>query len=153
MQYLSPIIGVGYGGELIGALLIIVTGIALEKKLNAATIILNILAIVWTIVSSGVDVIVLPLLIVYISSGLLIVFFKLKHAYGFLGLKTYGSLMFAIALLHTPGVQEGLSAFNLSVTQLGLFSTIMVLGYWLIIAFFVYLLAWIFRKKRKRAKN
>lgn len=97
----------GILAEFISALVIIVTGLYLEKHgLNRACVGLNVIGLIVIAVTTQLDLLVIPLLTVYLFFGILIFVFKVKWIYSLFGSKTYGSLLLAIAFIHIPDIQQ-----------------------------------------------
>ena len=92
--------------ELVSSSIIIAVGIYLEyKKLDRLSIAVNVVGFLIMALTTQLDVLVMPILGFYLVVGVLIAVFQVEWLYGFFGSKTYGALLLAIAIIHTPMVQ------------------------------------------------
>jgi len=92
--------------ELVSSSIIIAIGIYLEyRKLDRLSIAVNVVGFLIMALTTHLDVLVMPLLAVYLVIGVLIAVCEVEWLYGFFGSKTYGALLLAIAVIHTPMVQ------------------------------------------------
>lgn len=97
----------GLLAEFATAIFTISIGIYLEyKKLGRASMVFSVIGLILYIVTTQLDWLTLPLLVIYAFLGVLVAIFKTKRLYGFFGSKMYGSLLFAIAILHVPTIQQ-----------------------------------------------
>ena len=140
----------GLLAEFLIAISIITLGIILEhKKQNRASIFANIIGLGLLLVSSPIDLVVLPLLIGYLALGVLIALIEIKRVYGFFGSKVYGSLLFAVALFHIPSFQENIRALinseNSDVVIVLIYSVLILM--WLIVATASFVISKIVLKK------
>lgn len=123
--------------ELVSSSVVIAVGIYLGyKKLDRLSIAFNVVGFLIMAVTTQLDVLVMPVLALYLGIGVMIAVLKVDWLYGFFGSKMYGALLLAIAIIHTPMVQP-LYSFILSVRS--------VEGAWdVLIRFYTWLLAiWI----------
>jgi len=92
--------------ELASSSIIIAMGIYLEyKKFDRLFIAVNAVGFSIFALTTQLDVLVMPILGFYLVIGVLITVFQVEWLYGFFGSKTYGALLLAIAIIHTPMVQ------------------------------------------------
>ena len=92
--------------ELVSSSIIIAVGIYLEyRKRDRLSIAVNVVGFLIMALTTQLDVLVMPILGFYLVIGVLIAVLKVEWLYGFFGSKTYGALLLAIAIIHTPMVQ------------------------------------------------
>lgn len=154
---LAPVLA-GFPAELASALVIIIIGVLSETSgVNAKSVLANLLGVFLMLITSGLDLIVLPLFVLYAIFGAVAFFHKWRQVYFFFSSKTYGSLMFAIALLHSQTAQASLQTVvqtapqNLvSLSYLVIASTALVVLFWAPVGFFSYVAAWLLKLRRKK---
>jgi hypothetical protein len=92
--------------ELVSSSVIIAVGIYLEyRKFDRLSIAINVVGFLIMALTTHFDVLVMPILGLYLVIGVLIAVREVEWLYGFFGSKTYGALLLAIAVFHTPMVQ------------------------------------------------
>ena len=108
------------------------------------------------LVTAGIDLVILPMLVLYLMFGLRVYWKKWKRLYFFFSSKTYGCLMLGIALLHTQGMQNYLEltfhpslASSSSMANLVVISTIFVILYWFAAIPFAYIVGFAVKKRGK----
>ena len=101
--------------EFLSAGIIILTGIFLESrrsnqhesyKLKRASVVLTVAGLAIIALTTQVDWLLIIPLVVYSSLGLLIAVGNVHWLFWLFGSKTYGSLMFSIAIFHIPDFQK-----------------------------------------------
>ena len=140
--------------ELVSSSVIIAVGIYLEyKKLDRLSIAFNVVGFLIMAVTTQLDVLVMPVLALYLGIGVLIAVLKVEWLYGFFGSKTYGAFLLAIAIIHTPMVQP-LYNFILSIRSVEGAWDVLIRFYtwllvtWIIIAICVWIVARIVKPKK-----
>jgi len=89
--------------ELVSSISIMTAGTCLEyKKLNRLSIALNPIGFIVMAITTQTDVLVLPLLGFVLAISVLVAVLKAEMLYGLFGARTYGALLLAIAVIHTP---------------------------------------------------
>lgn len=133
----------GIFAELLLAFSIIVVGIFAEGRLGRKYVYINLVGLLVTVFTSSIDLLVLPLLVVYIVIGLVIAYYKKSFIYALFGSKVYGSLLLAVAIVHTPSVQEWLSTLlssqMLSANVFVGFYYFLLFVFWVILGVFVFI--------------
>ena len=91
--------------EFISSSLIIAAGIYLShKRLDRLSIAFNVVGFIVMAITTRLDVLVMPILGLYLIIGVFIAVREVKWLYGFFGSKTFGPSL-AIAIIHTPMFQ------------------------------------------------
>lgn len=155
--HLTPIFS-GIWAEIASALVIIAIGVWAETSgVNKRSVGTNLLGLFLILVTAGLDLAVLPLLVLYLIFGISVYREKWKRLYFLFSSKTYGCLMLGIALLHTQTVQNYLELrispyLTNSGSLLSLFftSTLVVVACWFTSVPFAYFFGYIFKRKRKK---
>ncbi len=155
--HLAPVLA-GVPAELASALIIIIIGVLSETNgVNAKSVLANLLGVFLMLITSGLDLIVLPLLAVYAVFGAVGFMHKWRRVYFFFSSKTYGSLMFAIAVLHSQTAQTLLQTFVqtapqniVSLSYLVAASTALVVLCWVPVGFFSYVAAWVMKLNKTK---
>jgi len=151
----EPLIG-GLLAELGSAAIIVIIGIFIETEgVSKKSVLANILGVFLMLVTSGIDLLMLPLLLFYLVFGIIVYRKRWNKAYWFFSSKTYGCLMFSIATLHAPNTQEYLSTFvqsslTLESLTILIFVTIsLVVALWFMLIPIAYVFGFIWKKRRK----
>jgi hypothetical protein len=150
----TPLIQAGVFAEFLAALMMITVAILVEHGWTTKTsLAVNMLGLTFMLISTGIDIFVLPLLMVYLLIGVYAYMKKKRGAFFLFSSKSYGSLMLAIAFLHVPQAQSyllTLQVLNVWWINTTLASVALVAACWVIIIPVVYLLCFIVDKKTRR---
>lgn len=155
---IEPLVG-GLLAELTSASAIVIIGILAEKEVDKMSVLVNIFGLFLMLVTTGLNLLMLPLLLFYLFFGIIVYRKRWDKAYFFFSSKTYGCLMFATIILHSPSTQEYLStivqpslptigSIISSIIMLLFASTALVVSCWFILIPFVYALGYIYKKRR-----
>jgi hypothetical protein len=154
---MGPVVS-GIWAEVASAAVIILIGVLVETcGVNKRSVLANVLGLFLILVTAGIDLVVLPLLIFYLILGVSAFLNKWRRVYFFFSTKTYGCLMLAIAVLHSPSMQQAIAAViqpSLSNIPSVLYSVVSSTGYvalfWGLSTPFAYLAGWFFKRKRRK---
>lgn len=147
----------GILAEFIIAFLTIAVGIFLENSGSSRkSIIFAAVGLIVTAITTSLDILVLPILLVYFFVGVLVAFFKVELVYGLFGSKVYGSLILSMAITHIPSFHEYLYNSLIMVSQASQLIILrdfylLLLFMWLMLAITAWIIGKIIFKKKKRA--
>jgi hypothetical protein len=146
----------GVLAEFLSAGVIILAGIFLEsrksnqnesRKLKRASVVLTVVGLVVFALTTQLDWLLILPLVVYSGLGLLIAIANVSWLFWLFGSKTYGSLMFSIAIFHIPGFQKKIYEIIFSLQMTEALNMFLVVYYcelvfvWIVIAVIVWVLA------------
>jgi len=128
---------------------IIAIGVFFEDGMNKKSVAANVGSILLIWLTTNLNLFVYPLLIFYVFIGIVVLKKKVKFLYGVFNSKTYGSLLFAIALMETPAIQTDFTSKPFS--QIPTFSILfiflfMLTFFWFTTSIFAYVIEKILKK-------
>ena len=152
-----PLIQTGLLAQFLAAFIMIAVAIFVEHGgTNKTSVAVNILGLSFMLISTGIDVFVLPLLIVYLMVGLVAFFREIRKVFFLFSSRSYGSLMLAIAFLHTSSIQNFLPTIQVVRVwwvDLTFASNGLILISWFLTIPIIYLLAYVIGKRIKHSKR
>jgi hypothetical protein len=153
MIIVPPIVGYTVISRFISAFATMIVAVWIEHgRSNKASVGVVILGLTSMFLCTGVDVFVLPLLLIYFSSGIHAYLTKNKRIFFLFSARSYSVLLVAIAVTHLQVVQLILPTINILRVwwfDLALVSTGFILLVWVAGIPIVYFFSWITKKRKK----